>query len=138
MREPLGSTRRLAAGMLLLATAAAAAPLDSAEHGRVTYLRYCASCHGVHGDGRGPVSRALTFRPTDLRELYRRYGEPLDRERLEAVVDGRNEVAAHGERDMPVWGERFDLPPDDVSREQTITERIAELRAYLETIQQRD
>jgi hypothetical protein len=90
----------------------------------------------VHGDGRGPVSRALTFRPADLRELFRRYGTPLDRERLEAVIDGRTEVAAHGDRDMPVWGERFDLPPDDVSRERTITERIAELRAYLESIQQ--
>jgi mono/diheme cytochrome c family protein len=124
--------------MMLLATAAVAAPLDSAERGRVTYLRYCASCHGVHGDGRGPVSRALTFRPSDLRELSRRYGTPLDRERLAAVIDGRTEVAAHGDRDMPVWGERFDLPPDDVSRERTITERIAELRAYLESIQQQD
>jgi mono/diheme cytochrome c family protein len=130
--------RGLAAGVLLLATAAAAAPIDPMERGRVTYLRYCASCHGVHGDGRGPVSRALTFRPSDLRELIRRYGTPLDRERLTAVIDGRTEVDAHGERDMPVWGERFDLPPDDVSRERTITQRIAELCAYLESMQQRD
>ena len=124
--------------MVLLTAAASAAPLDSAERGRVTYLRYCASCHGVHGDGRGPVARALTFRPADLRELSRRYGSPLDPERLAAVIDGRTEVEAHGERDMPVWGERFDLPPDDVSRERAITQHIAELRAYLETIQRQD
>jgi hypothetical protein len=37
-----------------------------------------------------------------------------------------------------VWGERFDaLPPDDLSRKLTIEERLAELLAYLETLQDR-
>jgi hypothetical protein len=54
--------------------------------GRVTYLRYCASCHGVHGDGRGPVcARAGPSAPPISAELSRRYGSPLDPERLAAV-----------------------------------------------------
>jgi mono/diheme cytochrome c family protein len=134
-RLDLGTTSRIAACAMLLTTSAAAAPLDPVAGGRVSYLRYCASCHGAAGDGAGPVARALVTRPPDLRELHRRYGTPLDRERLRAAIDGRTDVAAHGEREMPVWGERFDLPPDDASRERTITERIAELRAYLESIQ---
>jgi mono/diheme cytochrome c family protein len=134
-RIDFGTAARVAACTALLATASGAVPLDQVERGRVAYLRYCASCHGVQGDGEGPVARALTTRPSDLRELHGRYGTPLDRERLRAAIDGRTPIVAHSEREMPVWGERFDLPPDDVSRERTIAERVAELHAYIESIQ---
>jgi mono/diheme cytochrome c family protein len=117
------------------ATTAPATPIDLVARGRVAFVRYCASCHGVGGDGTGPVASALLRRPPDLRHLSGRYGPPLDHERIGALIDGRAPVAAHGSREMPVWGERFDLPPDDVSRERTITERVAELVAYLQSIQ---
>jgi mono/diheme cytochrome c family protein len=123
-------------GTLLIATPTHAAPLELAERGRREYVRYCASCHGVNGEGAGPVAPALITRPPDLRRLLRRYGTPLDRERLAAAIDGRTSVVAHGEREMPVWGERFDaLPPDEDSRERTIAERLSALLAYLQTIQ---
>ena len=125
-----------AACALLIATSTRAAPLELAERGRREYVRYCASCHGVNGDGTGPVAPALLTRPPDVRRLFRRYGTPLDRERLGAAIDGRTPVVAHGEREMPVWGERFDaLPPDADSRERTIAERLAALLAYLQSIQ---
>jgi hypothetical protein len=125
-----------AAGMLLIATSTRAAPLELAERGRRDYVRYCASCHGVNGDGTGPVAPALVTHPPDLQRLFRRYGTPLDRDRIGAFVDGRTSVGAHGSREMPVWGERFDaLPPDDDSRERTIAERLAGLLAYLQSIQ---
>jgi len=125
----------MAAGLLLVAAATSAAPLDLAVTGRTTFVRYCASCHGVGGDGTGPAAPALITRPPDLRRLHGRYGTPLDRERIGSVIDGRTPIAAHGSREMPVWGERFDLPPDDESRERTITERVSELIAYLASIQ---
>lgn len=121
--------------MWLLATSTRAAPLEPAERGRRDYVRYCASCHGVNGDGTGPVAAALVTRPADLRRLSGRYGSPLDRERLGALIDGRAFVVAHGEREMPVWGERFDVPAPDDLRERTIAERFAALLAYLQAIQ---
>jgi mono/diheme cytochrome c family protein len=125
-----------AAGMLLIATSTRAAPLEPAERGRREYVRYCASCHGVNGEGTGPVAPALLTRPPDLRRLSRRYGTPLDRGLLGAAIDGRESIVAHGDREMPVWGERFDaLPPDDEARERTIAERLAALLAYLQSIQ---
>jgi mono/diheme cytochrome c family protein len=122
--------------MLLIATSAQGAPLDLPSQGRREYVRYCASCHGVNGEGNGPVARALVTHPPDLRRLSARYGTPLERERLEALIDGRTTITAHGDREMPVWGERFDgLPPDADSRERTIAERISALLAYLQSIQ---
>jgi|SoiMethySBSTD1v2_1073268.scaffolds.fasta_scaffold588712_2 mono/diheme cytochrome c family protein len=122
--------------MVLIATSTRAAPLEPAERGRREYIRYCASCHGVNGDGMGPVAPALLSRPSDLRRLSGRYGTPLDAGRLGAVIDGRNTIVAHGDREMPVWGERFEaLPPDEDSRERTIAERLAALLAYLQSIQ---
>jgi mono/diheme cytochrome c family protein len=122
--------------MVLIATSTRAAPLEPAERGRREYVRYCASCHGVDADGTGPVAPALLSRPPDLRRLSGRYGTPLDKGRLGAVIDGRESIVAHGEREMPVWGERFDaLPPDEDSRERTIAERLAALLAYLQSIQ---
>ena len=71
--------------------------------------------------GTGPVAPALLSRPPDLRHLSGRYGTPLDGGRLGATIDGRESVVAHGNREMPVWGERFDaLPPDEDSRERTM------------------
>ncbi len=82
------------------------------------------------------MAPARVTRPPDVRRLFRRYGAPLDRERLGAAIDGRTSVVAHGEREMPVWGERFDaLPPDEDARERTIAERVTALLAYLQTIQ---
>ena len=125
----------VATGLVLIATSVCAAPVELAERGRTDFVRYCASCHGVNGDGTGPVAAALITRPPDMRQLFRRYGTPLDRGRVGAMIDGRTSVVAHGEREMPVWGQRFDLPPDDVSRERTIADRLAELLAYLQSIQ---
>lgn len=78
------------------------------EHpGYPYYRQYCAACHGVLADGRGPVAPALRSRPSDLTSLSERYGTPLPRARLEEFVDGRHMVTAHGRSDMPVWGRRL-------------------------------
>lgn len=85
-----------AAGMLLIATSTRGVPLELAARGPRDYVRYCASCHGVNGDGTGPVAVALVKHPPNLRRLSQRYGTPLDRARLGALIDGRASVVAHG------------------------------------------
>ena len=36
------------------------------EKGKNIYATLCASCHGLKGDGKGPVSAALTHKPADF------------------------------------------------------------------------
>ena len=106
------------------------------EQGQTYYIRYCASCHGPNGDGKGPVANVLSTKPADLRLLGERYGMPLRAERLREFIDGRSFIAAHGTRDMPVWGERFnEVPVEGPAREKMIKDRIEKMLAYLQSIQ---
>ena len=134
---------------LTLAPSSATAQEDEAlgEHpgflaakGRVTFRRYCASCHGAAGDGKGNVAQFLKVRPTDLREFLRRYDGEFPRELIYESIDGRKVVRTHGARDMPIWGEVFQSPlVDATAAEETGEERadrkVRELVYFLETIQ---
>jgi mono/diheme cytochrome c family protein len=114
---------------------AARASRDVTE-GRVLYARYCASCHGLAADGRGPVASVLTRNPSDLRRLAERHGTPLPADRLARFIDGRETVATHGPREMPVWGQRFAVPePEASGRTPAVDARITRILDYLATIQ---
>jgi hypothetical protein len=106
------------------------------ELGRDIYLRYCASCHGIDHRGTGPAARGLNKKPADLTQLARKYGTPLPRERLRRFIDGREDVASHGSREMPVWGEVlfWDEPPSE-RLEQRKGGTFLLLISYLEHIQ---
>jgi mono/diheme cytochrome c family protein len=97
---------------LLLAAAlclsACARDRSADASGRDTYLRYCASCHGPEGRGDGPLAGSLTPPPADLTQLAKKNGGDYDERAVMAVIDGRRQVAAHGSRDMPVWGAIFE------------------------------
>lgn len=118
-------------GLLLLASAARGRADDIAL-GRQIYLERCASCHGLTGEGDGPVARALTTPPANLRRLSERFGNPLPEDQVARFIDGRAEVKAHGPRDMPVWGARFYA---ETHNERAVRAMIAELIAYLQSIQ---
>lgn len=81
---------------------------DVESAGRDTFLRHCASCHGEGGRGDGPLAASLTTPPADLTRIAARNEGRFDERALMRVVDGRREVAAHGDRDMPVWGAVFE------------------------------
>ena len=119
--------------LLFLVGAAATAGADDIAQGRAIYLRYCASCHGRNGEGDGPMARALTTPPTNLRLLSDLYGNPLEEGKVVRAIDGRAEVKAHGPREMPVWGERFYV--ETQGDELRVQSRIAKLVAYLQSIQ---
>jgi mono/diheme cytochrome c family protein len=123
----------VAACGLLLASSSVNGATDDAAQGRAIYLQYCASCHGVSGDGSGPVARTLKTPPTNLRLLSDLYGNPLQEDKVARAIDGRAEVAAHGPRDMPVWGRRFSLKSG--GNEQKVRDLIRKLVAYLQTLQ---
>ena len=145
-------TRVLGCAALALVTAVAILPAQDevetdnpgfmAAKGRVTFRRYCASCHGEKADGTGPVARMLKVEPTDLRMLAKENDGKYPAERITAFVDGREDVAAHGRRDMPVWGDVFQTAlvanpatPDE-DGESRAKRKVRELVLFLETIQQ--
>jgi mono/diheme cytochrome c family protein len=120
---------------LLLAEAALAQ--ETVARGRDCYLRYCAPCHGKDADGRGPVAPVLKASPPDLRYLGERYGMPLPTGTIARFIDGRQDVAAHGPRDMPVWGRRFyDIWATRKSGEGDLQTQIRDIVQYLNAIQE--
>jgi mono/diheme cytochrome c family protein len=105
--------------------------------GAVLYHQYCASCHGPTGKGDGPAATSLQQPPADLTTLAHRAGGRFDEAAVMAVIDGRRAVAAHGSRDMPVWGTVFE---EDL-KDQSYTGYSGLLRSrvltdYLKTLQQ--
>lgn len=123
------------AALAIVAVAALARANDVAD-GHKYYQQYCASCHGENADGRGPAAKALKTPPADLRVLWVKFGKPLPAAQIGGYIDGRNYVAAHGNREMPVWGERFyDIWEAKQEGAPDMTQRIELIVNYLNSIQ---
>ena len=90
-KSPLQVHIVLLLGCLLVARPAIAQSNDIAE-GRKQYLQHCAACHGIKGDGHGPLEHELKDPPADLRLLSRRYGNPLPEDQIARFIDGRADV----------------------------------------------
>lgn len=72
--------------------------------GKTLYHDYCAVCHGTDGKGAGPAAAALKTAPTDLTQIARRNKGRFDDERILRILNGQEQVTAHGTKDMPTWG----------------------------------
>jgi mono/diheme cytochrome c family protein len=103
------------------------------EVGRAEYVQHCATCHGP--DARGGATSAGSPAPDLTRIAARRAGDfPADE--IGDWIDGRLMPAAHGTREMPIWGTRLarGLPPEPLSQD-LVRGRIATLVEYLRSIQ---
>lgn len=101
------------------------------------YESFCASCHGVGGEGDGPVAPLIKIHVPDLTQIAHRYGGEFPTEDLHRTIDGRFDRPAHGPRDMPVWGWQFyrsETLKDPVERAR-VDALIDRLVQYLQTIQ---
>jgi mono/diheme cytochrome c family protein len=111
-----------------------------ADPGRGDFMTYCAACHGVSGKGDGTIAEFLTITAADLTQMASKNAGVFPRQRAIEVIDGRAQVAVHGERDMPVWGDWFKFEADSggagAKTEKVVRERIEALVSYLETLQQ--
>jgi mono/diheme cytochrome c family protein len=105
--------------------------LDIVQNGKLSYDLYCVSCHGLDGRGDGPVASELITKPFDLTTLSSRYDGVYPSTEVFDYIDGRKNVAAHGTRMMPVWGNIW----SEHTGEDVVELRINEIVAYLETIQ---
>ena len=97
--------RALVLGVLIWAVQAACLAQTGArvDPGKREFEARCASCHGLTGKGNGTITDLLRRSPPDLTQLARSNGGILPMERLYQSILG-DSVAAHGSRDMPVWG----------------------------------
>jgi len=123
----------LCCALLALAGTTAALSADlSKSTGAQLVRQYCASCHGRGGEGDGPVAGFFKLSPPDLTLIARRAGGTFPAERVRRIVDGREVVAPHGLRDMPVWGMQFSMMTDDAAMSDAAIGRVVE---YLQSIQ---
>jgi mono/diheme cytochrome c family protein len=53
--------------------------VDVLEQGERLYIRYCATCHGTQGDGRGPSATGFWPAPRDFRAAKFKFAGVLDR-----------------------------------------------------------
>lgn len=104
--ETMGVISGLLASLCLVGNVAAAGK-DKVDLGKVEYMNKCAVCHGQSGKGDGGVVDVLKVAPTDLTTLSKKNGGVFPFERVMMVIDGRQVVKGHGERDMPIWGSDY-------------------------------
>ena len=130
----------------LLACAASVAAVGGAfaddgnmqlEVGKKQYMKYCATCHGPKGTGTDGVASALfTKTPTNLTVLAKDNGGKFPMMELISIVKGDQPIAAHGTREMPVWGQILGRPLEDGMYGQDAADaEILTIGKYLESIQ---
>lgn len=101
--------------------------------GKVTFIKYCASCHGEDAKGNGPAAIALKPPPADVTTLARRYDGKFPSGYVGALLKFGRNLAAHGSDDMPVWGSSFrDLDP---IKDPTGQQHLDDVVAYIESLQ---
>lgn len=112
------------------------APVVSAADGKKMYNAYCAACHGKTGKGDGPAAVALKEPVPDLTTLAQSHNGKYPADYVATVLRfGAQGKAAHGSKDMPVWGPVFQSMGQTVSSTSSETMRIYNLNRYLETLQ---
>ena len=104
-----------------------------ADSGEAMYFALCAGCHGSVGRGDGPASPLLKGERLDLTRFSQRNGGQFPAQRILYILGNQSNVAGHGTKEMPVWGNSFRGvgEPDVVVRL-----RIGNLVDYLKGLQQ--
>jgi|SRR5690242_9901818 mono/diheme cytochrome c family protein len=105
-------------------------PLD----GPKIFRTYCASCHGANGKGEGPVAPALKTKVPLLTTLAQRNQGTFPTARVRHIIAGDEGRAAHGSREMPVWGPVFHQIQNDQDLGYV---RLQNVTQYLISIQQK-
>jgi mono/diheme cytochrome c family protein len=105
-------------------------PLDGAK----IFRNHCAACHGINGSGNGPVTRALKTKPPDLTTIARRNSGTFPAAHVRSFIAGDDALAAHGSREMPIWGPIF----HQIQNDQDLGfVRLQNVTNYLNSIQRK-
>ena len=107
----------------------------NAASGQEMYASYCAVCHGANATGNGPAQSALKIPATDLTTLAQKNGGKYPGLHVSSVLRGDAELAAHGSKDMPVWGPLFRNMSQGHDAE--VQQRIANINSYIDSLQKK-
>jgi mono/diheme cytochrome c family protein len=108
--------------------------------GGLQFRKYCAACHGMDGTGDGPVAATLKKKPANLTLLAKNNGGTFPYEHVFNVISGKEVIAGHGTREMPIWGiifQRSNKPGAPFHTEAQVKEKINTIIAYIESIQEK-
>jgi mono/diheme cytochrome c family protein len=106
----------------------------SPASGEDMFMQYCAVCHGTDAKGAGPAAKALKMPPADLTQLSAHNGGKFPELRVYGAIHGDVEMpAAHGSKDMPVWGAVFQSMSKDSGAGMQM--RVSNLTAYIKSLQ---
>jgi mono/diheme cytochrome c family protein len=116
---------------------------QKADFGRSEYNSSCAICHGKRGEGDGPYVSLGYAVTADLTTLAKRNNGVFPFQRIYEFIDGRQMVRAHGEKDMPIWGNRYTptnpegyfVGPEYFNSEAVVQIRILSLTEYIYRLQ---
>jgi mono/diheme cytochrome c family protein len=115
-------------------SAATAAETDNP--GKAMYLKYCGACHGPGGKGDGVVSGFMRPKPTDLTKIAPKAEFPFMR--VADSIDGTKPVGAHGDAQMPVWGELFRAESaPQLTRQAEVRGKLMLITEYVRSIQEK-
>jgi mono/diheme cytochrome c family protein len=107
----------------------------SAQSGTEDYRHYCAACHGLDGKGKGTWNGTEV---PDLTHLSQKNGGRFPFEEVHEVVDGRTRSRWHQRhREMPYWGEVFQLEEENPASKAKIEARIAAIVDYIRSLQEK-
>jgi mono/diheme cytochrome c family protein len=112
------------------------AEYTSPASGPDMFRSYCSACHGVDGTGNGPAAAALKKQPANLTQLSAKNGGKFPALRVVNFIQGDDTMsmpAAHGTRDMPMWGTVFRNMGDDTA----VRFRLRNLTDYIESLQKK-
>lgn len=121
-------------------------PLSGAQAQEMTasaeeFRNSCASCHGDEGKGAGFLVKVFRgIDPGDLTQLTKNNDGVFPFVKVFQTIDGRSQIPAHGDRDMPIWGDRYEVQLGDkygpYGTEVFVRARILELVYYIQSIQE--
>ena len=107
--------------------------LLASPYGVDNFHAYCASCHGRDGKGHGPAAKEFKTQPPDLTTIIVRNRGVFPRGTIRDIIaNGSPDIAAHGSREMPVWGPAFHALD---SSDRAADLRLANIVEYLSSIQ---
>ena len=106
--------RNIQAALIGAAVAVAfSGPGVADDIGKREYENNCAACHGLTGVGNGPYAGIINTRVPDITLLQKNNNGVFPYDRVYEVIDGRRTPAAHGSRDMPIWGNEYNAKAAD-------------------------
>ncbi|MFQ5665952.1 MAG: c-type cytochrome [Candidatus Binatia bacterium] len=126
----------LVAAFVSISALAYATEADSPA--KAAYLKYCSACHGESGKGDGVVSGFLRPKPTDLTQIAKNAGGRFPFAQVVAAIDGTTTVRAHGDADMPVWGDVFRKEvAAPIARHATVRSKVMLITEFVASIQEK-